>query len=428
VGTLQPDGSGSINSGLFVTRTISDLLYGYVDPLFLAVPASAVPAGVKLEYEGLRGYNPSSIAELQAAFANGTKEATDYTYIVDSGKTELADISKWYSWSNFSVLKPGDSYYPGWGINGTLGADLDLRGMHSITQQSPRTSAMPNIINSAGIFTPHVEPNFGPTSIELFLDTAYRDFVLECESVVNGEDPECGGWHDVKGIVTKRFMPPVSLGNFSVNGVVTNDSSCAGQVSANYVSKSPLPTGLSASTCDYGLRFQWVFDLSTAKKAPATLSLPYLGWTEDTVRNAVSILKNGSEVIFDPVTDGTFLDLEPMTGKVFNGEERLQFNFMIEKTMLNSNRYASIFGATTDNGDRFVWPYAILDRQTTLTDDQASKFKSAVYGAYVMAFIVVVVGSVVGLLMICCACATAGKDGKGAKSSPFTEMSASANL
>ena len=48
----------------------------------------------------------------------------------------------------------------------------------------------------------------------------------------------------------------------------------------------------------------------------------------------------------------------------------------------------------------FVWPYAILDRVTTLNDDQANTFKRLVYGTFVLTLMVLALGFVIGTYLI----------------------------
>ena len=137
-----------------------------------------------------------------------------------------------------------------------------------------------------------------------------------------------------------------------------------------------------ASTCDYMMRHAGVINLEFARGAPAAITMGYLGNTGTSIRDAVSITLPGSttEIVYDQATDELALFFEPISGRAIKGLERLQTNFYIEKTMLDSTRYANICSGTTDNGDVFVWPYLYLNRQPGLTQDQADTFVATIYG------------------------------------------------
>ena len=70
----------------------------------------------------------------------------------------------------------------------------------------------------------------------------------------------------------------------------------------------------------------------------------------------------------------------------------LQNNWMIERSSLDSPMYANIFQGADDNDDVFVWPYVLANREQGLTTDQADEFAAALYGGYLIAKLVLVVG------------------------------------
>ena len=395
VGTVQPDGTGSKNSALFVRRTVGEILYGYEDPLFGIVPSSAVPAGVKLEYNGLITTNFDTLEQLEAAFANGSLAAEDFTYRQYSGKEDLADAGKFFTYGNITHTEPGDTAYPGYGDDGRPGHSFNIQGMHSISVQRPRKTTYPNFIQSS--LPPQVDPDF-EEAITAYQGTAARRLRLVC--------PDGCPFSEVKGIQTKAFELYEFEGILSYNGSIPQAvvEGCKGSVSANYEQRmsaiGALPTGAKASTCDYGMRYDFVFDLSIANKAPIGLSLPLLGLTSSHVRGAVSFIdNNGAEINYSKGEHLTSVILEPMTGRAIKGEERLQFNFYIEQTMIDSDRYQNIFASPDDNSNVFIWPYSYLDRKKLLTDDDASAFKSAVYFGFMLQAVLLILGVVGG---VCC--------------------------
>merc|ERR1711920_960488 len=79
------------------------------------------------------------------------------------------------------------------------------------------------------------------------------------------------------------------------------------------------------------------------------------------------------------------------------GYERLQMNWYIERSLIDTARYANIFPAQTDNNDVFVWPFMYIKKEPAITDTGAEDFISLVYGAYDKAFLLDLVGLLVAL-------------------------------
>ena len=395
VGSLRPDGTGSLNGGLFTARNVSDFLYGYKDDPIVPF-AATIPGGAALAagYPGLIGSSFASISELTAAFANGGANPADYSYVFNSGSVGYDQTGTIDTYEGVQQYQPHDAGYAGWGNGGKLNATFAFAGLSDLSQQPPRQRAFPDVVNSDGVYPPHVPPDFGRV-ISLYLSSARREVQLTLACIVDGGAPGCDGWHYVKSIATKRFTPAPSLGQLTVDGVP--NEACKGTVSQNYYQRSlalGLPAALAGtpSTCDYGLRFENIFDLSVARGVPLALSLPFLGRADAALRASLSITHGGNERYFSQPLDGTFLDVEPMSGRVFNGEERLQSNWVLERTMLNSLRYAPLF----EQNNTYVWPFVYLERTTTLTDDQATKFKDRVYGSFVISLAVLAAAPLIG--------------------------------
>jgi len=216
--------------------------------------------------------------------------------------------------------------------------------------------------------------NFG-TTIEFYLASLHRAVTVECAD-------DCG-YHDVKGVNALKYSAPLSLLDLTVNGTVS--TTCGGTSSFHYATSPGSKVGTPvASTCDYMMRHAGVINLESARGAPAAVTMGYLGNTGTLIRDAVSITLPGSttEIVYDQATDELALFFEPISGRAIKGLERLQTNFYIEKTMLDSTRYENIFSGTTDNGDVFVWPYLYLNRQPGLSQDQADTFVATIYRAY----------------------------------------------
>merc|ERR1712207_35789 len=114
----------------------------------------------------------------------------------------------------------------------------------------------------------------------------------------------------------------------------------------------------------------------------------------------------------------------PITGAVIRGFERLQTNWYIERSMIDTSRYASIFSASSDNDDVFVWPFMYIKKEPAITDSGAEKFISLIYGSYDMGFHLDMLGivmSVVCLISAVICLKYSGKTAMGQTETPHQE-------
>ena len=72
---------------------------------------------------------------------------------------------------------------------------------------------------------------------------------------------------------------------------------------------------------------------------------------------------------------------------------------MVERTALDSPLYANIFGEAGGDNDVFVWPYMWVNREQGLTAAQADEFSNALYGSYLAAKLVLLLGLVISSLL-----------------------------
>merc|ERR1712038_139945 len=134
--------------------------------------------------------------------------------------------------------------------------------------------------------------------------------------------------------------------------------------------------------------------------APLAVTHGYLGLADTPVRNAVSITRPAetTEIYYDASKDELALFVEPITGAVITGYERLQTNWYIERSMIDTARYANVFAAETDNSDVFVWPFMYIKKEPAITDSGAKDFISLIYGAYDMGFHLDFLGVMISIL------------------------------
>lgn len=405
---MRTDGTYSRNSGLFTRRTVGEMLHGYHDPLFDAVPASAVPAGMSLEYNGLLGAFSdanASLAALRAAFASGAENATRWSYELDSGKRDVENVNKWVARLGTERTYPGHRDYAGWGTDGTPGEEFHVSGLRNMRSRPPQVSPTSPMKVVADNF--ELRPNFG-ADFSFFLTTIRREVTIACDADertdgIPGRSVADCAFHRVKGINTLKFTVTPDLLTTKLHGEPS--ATCRGTVSKHFATMTPaslLPATAVPPTCDYLMRHDGVINLEVARGAPVAITQAYLHGVDPTIRAAVSITRKGdttsAELQYAAVHDELALFVDPISGATLRGYERLQSNFYIEKTLLNSARYANVFSADTDNGDSFVWPFMYIKRTPGLTDQQAVDYKAAIYDTYSMG--VVIAGTGIGLLLL----------------------------
>lgn len=440
---LRSDGTGSRNGGLFTRRTIREVLNGWEDPLVAVANTLTLPPSISLPaaYEGLLGpyrHEESTVAMLEDAIAAGTVDAAGYSHEVFSGKDDVANNFKFVSFHDSTFLNETNADYFGWGNDGTPGATLEYNGMHNQMAQSPRKDPLSSWAMYMGGF--EAKPDFG-AGVSFFFEPGRRPVTIGCKSDGTWGDnlTDACVFHDVKGIKTLRYTISPDLLTAKFNG--KKSTTCTGTASAQHVDTTTaagLRTTKSKSTCDFIQRGNGLINREKIRTRGAVsssaMSQGYLHQVDKAVRDAVTITdpvgatnsdNSGDEIHFVAGEDDISIFIDPITGLVLKGNANTQLNFMIEATMLNSNRYANLFSASTDNGNSFVWPYVYLKRTQILEDDDADNYKRRIYGSFTLGFALIITG-----IVLCVLCTLLGivscvisKKTRGARS-PDTESKA----
>ena len=426
--TLRADGTGAANSGLFTRHTVRELWFGWDDPLMALAGGGT--------FGGLAGIDIPEPADLLAKFAAGTEALPDWSYSYTSGKGLLADRGKVLRHPDGRTM--GSPGHPGYRLSdGKLRAgDFDPEGLHKVEEQ-PMLETWPSAFAAlqAGLMTSPVEAiDWGPIAtgapIDLYFTDIRRDLELRCQD-------GCP-WDKVKGkVYAKAYTVHKEEQQYNLHEGGVASSGCGGTVSQQHYDASVafgMPPAGNPSTCDYGMRYPWVFDLSQALNAPAACTLAYCGNCDASVRDTISILNSttGEEVRYDADAHGAGLWYEPLTGWLVKGEqhgrfgassalaciappallaldcvrpvvgnERMQTNWMVERSTLDSPLYANIFGGAGGDNDVFVWPYMWVNREQGLTAAQADEFSTALYGGYLAAKLILLLGLIMtGLLAV----------------------------
>lgn len=403
---MKDDGTSTRNGGLFVRHTVREMLHGWDDPIFAAVPADAFPPGTPSSYEGLFGKGSSqdrTLDDLRADIAEGTRSMKDFAVERKSGADNVEDTDVWIARKGVTSSVAGEPSYTGWGNSGRPGEPFNVTGLRSIRQALPQTK-----VNSALAMVGNYEakPNFGPVR-DVFVTEVSRTLSMTCGAAGSLPDSvnDCA-FHDVKGIKTLKYVIDPRLYGTTLDGVPS--SSCRGTASARHASFAPV-TSSSGPSCDWLMRHEGVLNLEVARKVPAAASLGYFGHAQSGIREAVSITEVGSsdQIYFDEAKDGVSVFYEPITGAAIKGREYFQSNFYVEATLLDSLRYENLFTADTDNENSFVWPYVFVRRDLEIPDDGANTLKNAFQTAYTIGAVLHILGyvSFVTCLIIAIGCA-----------------------
>ena len=397
---MNDDGTHPLNGGLLVRRTVRELMHGWDDPLFGAVPASSVPVGVELEFRGLMGRwsgADTSLQTLRDAFVAGDEDAAEFSYEFLSGKRDITDANVWKARKGQQVAVPGDDGYPGWGDSGVPGEAFKTTGLRYIKNQPPQTRTnSPLAMVDNGYKS---RPAFN-ASMTFFLTSLRRPMTIGCaDDGLSPDDVADCPWHSVKGQSVLKFRAPDDVLLTTLNG--RRDTACRGTVSAGYMATGGGTSSSSSAagdagadpptgpTCDWLLRHDGVANLELLFDAPLAVTMAFMSQCDAAVRDAVSITAQRGdgdgeqeELHWSEEADELALFVEPITGLTIRGYERLQTNWYVERSMLDSRRYANLFSADTDNGDTFVWPYLYVKRQPEISDENAKDFRKLIYGAY----------------------------------------------
>lgn len=315
--TLRPDGTGAANSGLFTRHTVRELWFGWDDPLMALAGGGT--------FGGLAGIDIPEPADLLGKFAAGTEAPPDWSYSYTSGKGLLADRGKVLRHPDGKTI--GSPGHPGYRLSdGKLRAgDFDPEGLHKVEEQ-PMLETWPSAFEAlqAGLTASPVEAiDWGTIAtgapIDMYFTDIRRALQLRCQD-------GCP-WDKVQGkVYAKAYTVHKEEQQYNLYEGGVASSSCGGTVSQQHYDASVAfgmtPAG-SPSTCDYGMRYPWVFDLGQALGAPAAVTLAYCGNCDASVRDAISILNasTGEEVRYDADVHGAGLWYEPLTGWLIKGEQ-----------------------------------------------------------------------------------------------------------
>ena len=365
--TLRPDGTGPANVGPFTRRTVRELLQGWTDPYFAPDGLNIftqMPTGLWV------GLNQIPTVELQeAAIAAGMMQESTIKFAMTTGKDDINNISKFVRFMDQPNFTAGQPFYPGWGLDGTVGAPMLYEGVHFTSGFGP---CEPPLKKWPSIFETGVNPKVKRSEETLtFWDDALF-FALGSlrmmQYLVTGEEAY-GKLHTTMyemDTTTEKF-------ELAVGGTIDETGSCA-----------------ATATCDYGMRHKGVFDARAFYFMPVAMTLPYLGETSAAVRDAVTILSaNGTtELAYDPSSMRPKIWVEPFSGLYVKSRLDRHMNFMVEQTLLDGTLFANVFSGDTDNNNALMTPYFGEHMELSVDTVETDKIAEAVEAAYLFMLII----------------------------------------
>lgn len=359
---LKFDGTGALGVGLFVRRTVDQLINGFaVDPLTQQPnPGSLV------------GYNLYETREaLEAALASGADEAGKFTSTKMTGKGKPSDLGKWVSQHSFSNVSATNNK-PFWSIPPTFydnrgsmtsGNPFKITGLRSQVQPMAPIAHAPSALTAG--YPPKAQPSAGST-FEFFDDLyTFRSMSYSCLPSCKHES-----LHGKLNVVKYTFDD--SNGHLTTNGVHDVGGTCA-----------------IKGTCDYGSRIPSLW--STPLLSP---SLPYFGNSSPLLTDSVVFKSTTGKVLaYDEQTMQSAIYIEPFTGAPMKSKSMTQINMNgLSDTIFNGDLYANVFAS----GLPAVWPFQMM-----VTVVEASAIEAEVVGSPLsIAYLLMLIGDICGFVGI----------------------------
>ena len=356
---LNADGTGGI-SGLFISQTIEDYLFGWTDP---ALGASYATWGT----------NYSTKADFQAA--NGVETTTMYT-----GNGDLSDANKYYSLCH--TADPDTSctertqFYTRPDFGGSCTTDYDLAASGSA---DCKAFLAPEVIN--GQFSTQVPHS---ASGKRLYDAIEGIFVSEIMRQVNF-----------------TYLEDVKVEGVDAFKYVIATESLAGYNAAEDANPANLK---------YGMPETGVIPMAKLKGGvPAFATVPHFLGAESRFTEMFTGLAP------DAATMTTFVSVEPITGKVIDGADILQQALGVDgdgyiNGASSTNEYGSIWGSTFYHETNLVIPMWWLTKSRSITADQGTDLQLLLYGSVALAaalFLGLLIPGII-CLVIGCGCAAFG--------------------
>lgn len=354
LGTVLPDGTHPSNTGMFTKRTVREVLYGYDDPLLTLL-------GQDPRYNGLIGPLLLNVSEAQAwdALTNKTGKLDTFP---SRDMTHFGEYREWQGVEEFhnatDIQKKCASI--AWKRDADASACIIWKNTEVVTGRSHHTQFVP------------FQDERNPEPVRVFSSNLLREVIFDFSEHV-----------EVKGISLRRYRLRAS----ELKNPEDAGSPAAANRSTNYrVAVSgfqDMSTGYEMSPINFGLPRHY----GNLAEQDKILGLTDADWNETSNVGALE----------------TFLDVEPLTGKVMQARQRLQFNLRLDESRLNG-MYQTMYTAK----GYVMFPIMWIEEGDTISDADAESFRSNVLDTRSVAkswsIALIILGflfMVVGLAVLC---------------------------
>ena len=349
-GNIYSNGTYSDNGGLFMHRSVHEIIWGFNN--------DPIFLGVTNNYTGIFGPNITSVSDNAAFYGSKTAPYT-------AKKTGLGGSTGTGEYVTYDD-KP-------WITNRTdLGYSCPSTGLCNVWQRSEIITGS----NDGFAFQPlHADgaSKYTPSTLKIYEANSVRTLNMTYQFDVTYQDI----------VMHRYFLDESCLANTTIN-----------PDNANYYMTGPSGVG----------------PLSTAAGGtPAYISLPNFLQGSNSLREQFSGLPT---LYFGDF--GSWIDVEPWSGKTMNAIKRLQLNFGITKalftnTAINSGNYFNVFATQSTS---FIWPAGWAEESGIINQDDANSFaKVFVYlpnSLSILSLAFIIIGAIImgitliHFIMICC--------------------------
>ena len=394
---LRLDGTTPNNVGVFVRRTISELIYGHTSSL----PAAALQllGGSRITEFHMGEYNDyPTRASLEEAIATGSATGTMFETLTFTGKNNPSLIGIQHGLRGFTYAS--DSYNQGqWGVQGV---PFDNDGISSPAGciLSPKPLALRlagrltgcmsifNISGTRGALSPFSSQPMPPISAApSFFESGYPAKAPPRQSSFDFTDFSkhyrrlpfsCGACtHEliINSLYVVKYSMDESAGALTVDGVPDEAGACA-----------------ATGRCDFGML--WGPNVWAGYKTimyPYALTLPYFGKASHSLSESATFeTLGGTPLAYDEPTMRHELYIEPLTGKVLKYNMPFMFNIVgFDRTTFDGPLFANVFNSSTFP---IVFPLHVESNRLTAGAAALNAIASAPAMAYLAMYLCTIVG------------------------------------
>jgi len=365
---LDEGGVGSVNSGLFVRRTVGEVLFGWDDPLF------AVMGLDDEEYNGMFGKLYASPEAQEAAVLDASRTYSRKTGV---GSPNAANAQQEIMVQGVTAITRRDDIAGGTCEDAYTLMILQDPETCPVWTETETISGLSSDVQSAMTSEDWTWDNYMEVGAEVDERHMWLAVLLRAMPLSNAGEGTVGG-----GIRVHEFSthPSTFLGDCSDGVTPCNEANA----------KYRMDMGDGLIPMEYG-----------SAGAPMVVSQPYFVHPDGELAGVLECLDlSAMPQDYNHKTMGSWLKVEPLTGTTMDAAVRLQVNFNVNSAMLNGGVHPNLF--TEEGCESIIWPFVIVEVLGGLTDSQAKDFRALVYGNIDMFKMIWYIMGIGGALLAIC--------------------------